>query len=67
MEKDCYAILGVKPSADITEIRRAYRRLTLQYHPDRHKLAGEMERRELSQKFQEIQAAYNEAKRRLGM
>lgn len=31
-----YEILGVSPSADLTEIRTAYKKLAFQYHPDLH-------------------------------
>ena len=34
---DCYSILGVTYNASKDEIKRAYRRLALQYHPDRNK------------------------------
>jgi curved DNA-binding protein CbpA len=34
---DCYSILGLTHNADDAEIRRAYRRLALIYHPDRNK------------------------------
>jgi curved DNA-binding protein CbpA len=34
---DCYSILGITHNADDDEIKRAYRRLALQYHPDRNK------------------------------
>ncbi len=33
---DLYAILGVEPSADTEQIRQAYRRLVLEWHPDRN-------------------------------
>ncbi|OQX28514.1 MAG: hypothetical protein B0D92_08475 [Spirochaeta sp. LUC14_002_19_P3] len=33
--KDYYRILGIPPSSSETEIRRAYRRLAKDYHPDR--------------------------------
>ncbi|HEX7032838.1 MAG TPA: J domain-containing protein [Nitrososphaera sp.] len=34
---DCYSILGITHNATSEEIKRAYRRLALQYHPDRNK------------------------------
>jgi DnaJ-domain-containing protein 1 len=34
---DCYSILGITHNANDDEIKRAYRRLALQYHPDRNK------------------------------
>ncbi len=51
--KDYYAILGVRPDASEEEIKRAYRKLARQYHPDVNpgdKVAEE--------KFKEINEAY---------
>ncbi|KAJ4773208.1 hypothetical protein LUZ62_057465 [Rhynchospora pubera] len=36
-EKDLYAILGVSPSTDDDQLRKQYRRLALQFHPDKNK------------------------------
>jgi len=47
--KDYYATLGIGRGASHTEIKRAYRRLASQHHPDK---GGDKER------FQEIEAAY---------
>jgi molecular chaperone DnaJ len=34
--KDYFAILGINPSADQSEIKQAYRKLAMSYHPDKH-------------------------------
>jgi len=50
--KDFYETLGVSKTASADEIKRAYRRLALEYHPDRNKS------KEGTEKFKEISAAY---------
>ncbi len=52
--KDYYQILGVPRGAGETEIKKAYRRLARQYHPDMNK--GEKKSEE---KFKEISEAYS--------
>lgn len=54
---DPYQVLGVSPDASDEEIKRAYRRLAKQYHPDLH--PGD---REAAQKMQQINAAYEQIK-----
>ncbi|XP_027109442.2 uncharacterized protein [Coffea arabica] len=48
-----YEVLGVSPSATPNDIKRAYRRLALKYHPDVNKEANAQER------FMRIKHAYN--------
>jgi DnaJ-class molecular chaperone len=51
-DKDPYKILGVSHDADKYEIKSAYRKLAMEFHPDRN------QDRDTTIIFQEIQAAY---------
>ena len=53
MGKDYYAILGVSRTANDDELKKAYRKLALKYHPDKNKAKGAEE------KFKEIGEAYD--------
>lgn len=54
MELDYYEVLGVSRSAEDDEIKRAYRKLALKYHPDHNPDNAEAE-----QKFKEAAEAYD--------
>jgi hypothetical protein len=49
---DCQAILGVKSSADAKELKQAYRREALRWHPDKNKAP------EAEEKFREVAHCY---------
>ena len=53
-EKDLYEILGVSKTASDEEIKKAYRKLALKYHPDKNKGDKSSEK-----KFKEISASYD--------
>jgi len=52
MGKDFYRILGVSKGATDDEIKKAYRKLALKYHPDKNKA------KEAEEKFKEVAEAY---------
>jgi len=51
-KKDYYEVLGVPKNADKDQIKNSYRKLAMQYHPDRNKTP------EAEEKFKEISEAY---------
>ena len=63
LEKDYYAVLGVPKNASQAEIKKAYRKLAQQHHPDANRDDGQAEER-----FKEVSSAYdvlgNEQKRK---
>ncbi|EPR79712.1 DNAJ heat shock protein [Spraguea lophii 42_110] len=55
---DYYKILGLDKSASEEEIKRAYNKLALRYHPDKHRNKSEAEKKNLEKKFIEVREAY---------
>jgi len=51
-QRDYYEVLGVPRSADAQDLKKAYRKLAMEYHPDRNASA------DAAEKFKEINRAY---------
>ncbi len=54
-KKDYYKLLGIDKNSTKEEIKKAYKKLALKYHPDR---APEENKKEYEEKFKEISEAY---------
>ena len=53
-KRDYYEVLGVGRDAGDEEIKKAYRKLAIQYHPDRNP-----DNKEAEERFKELSEAYS--------
>ena len=58
-DKNNFTILNVAKSAAKGEIKKAFHKLSLLYHSDKHPGATAIDKKKLERKFQEITKAYN--------
>lgn len=62
-----YRILEVTPDASDDELKKAYRRMAVKYHPDKVAHLGEDVQKAANTKFQEVNAAYEKIKKERGL
>lgn len=61
-----YKILDVSTSATEEEVKKAYRKLAMRFHPDRLQDLSESEKKQAEGKFHRVQAAYENIKKKNG-
>lgn len=62
-----YKILEISPEASDDEVKKAYRRMAMKYHPDKVTSLGEDVQKAAHEKFQMVNAAYEAIKKERGM
>ena len=66
-KKDPYKVLGLDSTATDEEIKKAYRRLAMKYHPDKVEGLGEEVKKNAEAQFREINEAYETLKNLRGI
>ena len=62
-----YKVLEIAPDASNDEIKTAYRKMAVKYHPDKVSHLGEEIQSAAKEKFQQLNSAYEELKKQRGM
>jgi DnaJ like chaperone protein len=62
-----YKILETDSSVSDEELKKAYRRMALKYHPDKVSLLGEDVQKAAKEKFQKVQQAYENIRKQRGI
>jgi DnaJ like chaperone protein len=62
-----YKILEIEPTATNDEVKKAYRRMAMKYHPDKVSHLGDEFRKTADEKFKSVNEAYDKIKRERNM
>ena len=65
--ESAYKILEVSPTATDEELKKAYRKMALKYHPDKVHQLGDDIQNAAKEKFQKLNAAYEQIKKERGI
>ena len=59
---DPYQVLNISSNATDDEVKKAYRRMAMEYHPDKQVNASEQEKQAAAEKFRAANKAYEHIK-----
>lgn len=62
-----YSVLEISPTATDDEVKAAYRRMAMKYHPDKVATLGPEVQKSAAEKFRKVQEAYENIKKKRGM
>ena len=62
-----YKILEIEPTTKDEDVKKAYRRMAMKYHPDKVSHLGEDFKKVADEKFKKVQAAYDQIKSERGI
>ncbi|MCW5898042.1 MAG: TerB family tellurite resistance protein [Flavobacteriales bacterium] len=62
-----YAVLEIDPKASDEEVKKAYRRMAMKFHPDKVAQLGEEVQKAAAEKFKKVQQAYESIQKERGM
>ena len=66
-KRDYYEVLGLQKGASDAEIKSAFRKMAMKYHPDKVSTLGEDVRKGAEEKFKALSEAYDLIKKSRGM
>jgi DnaJ like chaperone protein len=66
-DESAYTVLEISPSATDDEVKAAFRRMAMKYHPDRVASLGPDVQKSATEKFRQVQEAYETIKKQRGM
>jgi DnaJ-class molecular chaperone with C-terminal Zn finger domain len=65
--EDLYKILEIDSTASNEDVKKAYRKMAVKYHPDKVAYLGEDVKNAANEKFQKLNSAYEKIKKERGM
>lgn len=65
--ESAYKVLGISPDATNDEVKKAYRKMAVKFHPDKVEHLGDDYQKSANEKFQHINDAYERIKKERGM